>query len=517
MPEHQLKLTSSLGAHNAIIEYLGHGFDEGPGDAFVHVKPRQIFNFDVKNKTVELGGVPIQVPEFVDVLPNPGIELKYGCEESVALVTESLAASTGMSASYGCFHASLKANYAKSTSNSQDSLYAYLFASFQLADFCINSNDPAYLSKGFLDDLAALPDSVSEKTIEKFIQFFDDYGIYYVDQITAGGRLHIYNAVSRYGASTTENASVDIRAQYDGLFTSGSFNTSVATTESWKNFSQKSETIIDAKGGSAKAQGALIEIDPKAPGKDTSVAIFDNWAGSLVQDSAVSKTRVSPISNLCGAKRTVVAAAAAAYMSSIKFRTITEPSYDWMFDFHGNIYLNGAEVIITEPTNHGGYHVVVYDRADQSSLLLNKFYPLDPAQWQTDYPAMYDRMADDLNQPKLKDSRNTVIIRSSNLPIGCVPTENFRNYLLGSLDLPQKAIDDWKEHLNYTSFTKSKMPFYVVGRPNNSSGSTYFCGYVQERLTEEDTKRLSEILVTTLLSLNNNSVEVKYYTSYFGN
>lgn len=525
MTKRNLPSLSTGGLQKAIISFLGHGFDESAKSAFSEVKPLSIFDFsDFNTKIIEVNGTEYTVPEFVDALPNTGVEESDGCEESIATVSESLAASTNMSANYGCFHGGLSAAYQKSHTASSSSLYAYFFASVNLADFCISSIDEKYLSADFRADVKNLPESVDESNFEDFLSFFKKYGVYYVNKISAGGRVHLYNSVVANSGSDSESAKADIHAQYKGLFFSGSLDASISKSESWSNYSKNSRTVLEARGGTTEAISALVGIDPVAPDATTK-AKYELWVQSVGQSPIATKTEVGQVADLCGDKRAAVAEAAGTFLTSINFLTYLKSDDPWKgygsWTFTGSVYVNGAKVEVDDG-GRAGYQVVVFNRYNHKKLFWSKFYPLDLENWQASVQPMYDQMTSDLSEGKNKDSANTVIIRSQNLPITCYPSESFLGYLRSTLAADDKIFQEWKDKNKNGSYIEGNIPYFIVGCPNatNSSGkgSTSHISIISLAASfPASAAKLKRILVTTVQEEAKGAVAPDFITSYLTN
>lgn len=468
-----LPALASDAARAAIVEYLGHGFDLFESSTFKSILPTAIFDYSkCGTKKVTSGGVTYDIPSIVDFMPASSVDHQSGCHQTLVGIEETLAASVGIQGSYGLFNAGLKASFEKSSEYTADRLYAYRFTQVGLGTFTLDSQASEYFGDEFKSAIDTLPSTFTAANFPAFREFFNRFGVRYLTSFAAGGQLQMFNAVATTQSTSTQSGQADLNAQYEGLFVKGSFEASVTGSQSWKDFSKYSETVIKAQGGSMDSIAALTGVDPLSPSADT-VSAYTGWVSSVATAAVPVQMGFSRISQLCGDKAAAVDQAAQAYAAGIYFRTVYQYIQTPPTDFpnhaiYGTVSINGTMVTPSnppaDPSTAYGFQAIVFAKDDPGTILHNKFYSYTPANWQTSYPDMYTAMYTDLSGANLQSENNIVILRSSNLLTRCYPSGDFYTYLLETLGISQDAFFNWR-NLVMNSYPNELMDAYVVGQP----------------------------------------------------
>lgn len=461
----------------AIIDYLGTAVDvfaptpaEGLG--------LSIFDFSkAETKTVEIAGIELDIPSIVNLLPNTKISQQAGAKTSVISVANEISASVGVEGRAGMFSAGIKASYSQSNTDSSEAYYAYMYESVSFAEMLLNTQDSKYFSDDFAKDLNALPSTLDKKGMQAYSQFFHKWGLYYLSHCGLGGELDTLNAVSKNNSTSTTTAQVDLSAQYQGLFYSGKFEASVTGSQSWQSFSSFSQTQFYITGGSPGAQGKILSLDPMKPSQ-TSVDAHVEWLNSLAMTPSPTQMYMRPISELAGAKQSVMNEAASRYVTSVEFSTnLTYNGYTSQGGGSGEewsgqaaVYVNGSYV---PPANvkNPGFQVTILDRLNASNIVANEFFGYDQSNWQNSYEQMYHEMLSFLQR---YGNDNIVILASDEVYGGAYPTTEMQNYLNKILGVGA-TLEKWANNQGGRKSAHGEVTvlFYVVGVPNNGLNSGY--------------------------------------------
>jgi hypothetical protein len=453
---------------SAIADYLGHGFNIYEANNSSSIMPSAIFNFQGKNcpsRTITYGGVDYTIPEIVDFLPDMRVSNESGATSQMSSLEEKFAASLDVSGSYGVFSAQLKTSYEESNTHTSESYYGYHFTTIGLGTFTLRRQEAQYFTDGFTADLAALPTTYSKDTFTEFQSFFNKYGIYFLSKFRAGGQLQMTNAVERTDSTSESTASADLSAQYDGLFVSGSFSASVTKSQAWEEFSKSSKTNLQGYGGSTKAISDLVAIDPMNP-SEASLAAYQEWADSIGTAAVPTNYTLTPISQVCGDKESAVAAAMKAYACQINITTNFDKDYGSgtpKYKLYGKLSINGKKATLPSsaksPSDEAGIQVVIIDRKEPDTFIVNNFFTYDPDRWQETYPVMYEGLYETLKD--YTEPKYLVILRSSNLQKGCFPLGKFYDYITETLNVDPTDLLAWKNSI-YTTFAPGPTEFYLV-------------------------------------------------------
>src|SRR5205085_7619554 len=110
-----------------------------------------------------------------------------------------------------------------------------------------------YLTDYFQQRVSQLPTELPKEPtpddLEPFADFFDDFGIYFTSEITLGGSLEYYVAVSKTSKMSTTEISAKVKLDYNAVFQSAGVSAAVKNTQSWQSYSASRSVNISAKGG----------------------------------------------------------------------------------------------------------------------------------------------------------------------------------------------------------------------------------------------------------------------------
>ena len=469
-PEELLRRAAEQGTITpAIIDYLGTGVNvfapnpiEGLG--------LSIFDFSkAGTKMRDIGGIEVEIPSIVSLLPNPRYESTTGSSTSMESVSNDLAASVGVKGNAGMFSGGIKGSFKASRQDASYGYFTYLYETIGYAEMSLNSYDPQYFLDDFAADLDALPATYSQESYPQFAAFFEKWGLYFLGYAHLGGELDATNAVVTDSTTSTYSAQVDINAQYKGLFYSGSFESSVTASQSWASFSEKSETQFYIQGGTPATQGAIASINPLDPSQQT-VDEHNAWLESLAESPAPINMQFQPIAILAGDKAQAMNEAANVYITSVQFAT--ELTFDnettGLWDGGTAVHVDGR-YIAPAASNETGFQVVVLDRQNPATVVDNRFFSYDRDNWENTYEAMYNDMYSFLSP--ISDD-HIVVFNSIGILLATFPTSNMQTYFTNVLGCG-KALQQWSnDKATYTSGGGVVAHlYYGVGVPGNGIGA----------------------------------------------
>ncbi len=452
----------------AIVDYLGRGMNvlaSTPGEGLL----LKIFDWDKSGyKPVEADGKSFEIPEITSILPAPSSYTRQSSQTSISSISDKLTASMGISLKgYGCYSGGIKSNFEMSNTRDSQGYYAYYENNLMFGDIILDNESAQYFTDEFQNDLDALPETYDGSNFAPFGNFFDKWGLYFVSKCSLGGAVNAYNAVSIQSQTSLQSASVDLSAQYKGLFYQGSFDASVTGTSSWQVFSSDSETQLQVFGGSLKTQQALLGLDLLSPGP-ASVQAGESWADTIASNPYPLDIQSRPIYELAGDKKDAINQASKDYLTSIQFNTsehLVNPYHD-TYGGRSTVLVNNKLVIPTDTANPG-FQVVVLQRQAPVQIVSNEFYSYDLNNWQNTYETMYKEMAQNLEP---YDESYIVVLCSVNLYTAVYPTPAFAHYLTDVLGVSADILATWEKD-STAAYEDTSQLFYVAGIPNLGPGT----------------------------------------------
>ncbi|WNG44166.1 hypothetical protein F0U60_08650 [Archangium minus] len=409
---------------------LGQGFDiYGKLDQSGLIRP--LFDYSKAGTQVfTFLGKDYLIPSCMTAVQNTAAYWSGNTAESREEFQNSISVHAGVDASYGAFSGEMKADY--TSEYEESSLYAYAYNNFYAPLALIELNPGTeYLSSEFLSRVQSLPSVASKDTLPAFESFFTDYGIYYTQKVVLGGSLQFYVAVAQSSQLSSANISAMLKAQYSGLFVSGSLDASVEFSEQWKSYSQSSQTVIRATGGDPTSIAALVGINPMSPSSET-VSRYTDWVQSVSTNPALVDFSLKGIWELCGDKRGAVQMAWELFSQVMHPRLLVQTS-SRMMSSDGTytpqpptLFLGDQLAPKSPPPSPCGYQLLVLDGAnltEKSGVLHDRYYCV--SQGYFNYEDMYQQMMDDLEDKGLNKAGNVLVLSSFGLDNNMPPPPSF--------------------------------------------------------------------------------------------
>ncbi|WP_018653146.1 MAC/perforin domain-containing protein [Actinomadura flavalba] len=345
-------------------------------------------------------------------------------------VQASLAAHLNVNASYGAFSGEFQSDFSGEYLRSSEYTFSYQSLYAQVARLQLVP-DPQYLRAEFTDRLHELPPSFSVADLPTFEDFFNSFGVFYTAEVTLGAHLGFWIATAKTASLTRAEVSMVLKAQYDGLFSSGSISSSVKASTAWKSYSARSQVGIQAVGADPAKGAAVAALDPWRPSAD-SVAAYRAWIGSIATDPAVVDFRLRGVWELCGPRRKAVQEAWTAYGRSMRPSLAVTTSTTLRPPPRPTppaVSLGRLVEPAAPPEYNVGYQAIVLDGnrdiTQPAAVLFDRYYSIDNGNWPATYEAMYGEMARDLKAAPLQTSGNILVLAGFNLNWDAVPTPAF--------------------------------------------------------------------------------------------
>ena len=414
----------------SMVNSLGRGFNVfGPYDMNGLISNR-IFDW---NKTETYATNPFlgerrTIPKIVSLTPQTQTRFLDIVATTREEVQNKMAAHAKVEASYGPFSGEFQIDYSSEVENSSNYFYAMRKAFVSLGYITLDNNVSAYFADEFARRVAQLPDNVTDANIRQFVEFFQDYGFYYVDRLSIGGELNLIISVATTSNLTRQALSSSLNIAYDGVF-KGQLDVSGSFQAQWKTFSENSTIRVRGLGGQADKVAALASIDPKNPNQDVASQV-KLWTQTLEFLPAVMDMQFTGIWRLCGTKRDAVEQA------FHKFGVTMMPKVSLTSAPNGSTLVIGGKVL--HPDNPAqqqdcGYHLAVISRKkvlEVDGIKLNKFYSYNPNVTRgTDRRKIYDQMLNDINLTNLNNRENFIFLCSYNLDHRVFPPYAFYQFL----------------------------------------------------------------------------------------
>ena len=382
---------------------------------------------------IELNGVPtrpfvflgheVQLPVFVNGIQATEEFARSDCVESREEFQNSIAAQAEVHAGIGAFSGQMSVSYGKEFSSTSQYFFAYQMVSVRLGILQIELGDVAsYLSSSYLADLRALPDWPDPKDLEPFVNFFNQWGLYYVKQLSLGGSLDYYVAVNKSSSLSTTSISESMKVEYKALFASGGASESITSKESWKTYSSNRSVSIRARGGDYTYLSALINADPEKASDGKAVDAYNQWNKSVASEPIVCDFKVGHIWELTTEKREVLKEAFDLMQHGMRPRLVIETNST--NNTLPTITLGKPLVPIDPPEWPQGYQVVVLDRENPTAtgVKWNRYY----STWfeEGNYApiaAMYNQIQWDLEALGLDNTRHVLVMVSFGMSFAAAP------------------------------------------------------------------------------------------------
>ncbi len=380
-------------------------------------------------------GKEYAVPVYVSAVEDTRAHYFGGTCESREEFQNSIATHAQVQASVGFFSGEMKASYNREFES--NSLYAYSYKDFvsQLAHLDFDPGPGLHaLSDDFVARVQALPAEAKTDNLLPFVRFFEDFGGYFTRRVTLGCSLRFAVSVHTSSQLGKEDISAMMKAQYDGLFNSGSIEADIKKSQAWKAYSASSRTDIQAIGGDPETIAALIGVPPLDPSGKT-VEAFQAWVHSVKTDPAICDFVLEGIWTLCGDKAEAVRQAWRMYTdllhARLTIRTLSSsvPFHPWppqppIQPTTPAITLKRPLQPLQPPATFCGFQMVVLERmedvAEPFKVRHDRYYSVELQQpWAPAYPKVYQEIQRDL-QTVAKEG-DLVILSSFGIDYNMVP------------------------------------------------------------------------------------------------
>ena len=442
------------------VNVLGQGFDIYDGVGIKNVINPLLSAEKSTNQVFNFLGKDYILPSYAIGVENTSGYYTSGTSHTRSELQDKFAADMGVEGSYGAFSGKMSAAYSQKFASSSEYSYSYRNFYAQLATLSLN-NSKDYLKDSFTKRIKELPSTVEANNIQQFFNFFNDYGIYYVNRITLGGSLEYYVSIEKSKMLSETEISACLEAEYNAVVASGKVEASMEASAMFKKFKEGSHISATVHGGDPSKIGEFSKLATTP--SEASVQAYSDWLGSIKEDPAIVDFELEGIWKLCGEKERTVHEAFVnfGHMNHPKI-TIKTASYGSVKNKSGApkvrrfplIYLNGLQIVPTnELTGPSGFQLVILDNnqinISKENILLNKFYSFKAGaygDWQKTYEDMYDQMSSDLNEKDLKGHKNIVIITSYNIDRNMFPTPEIVRFLRESgADV---SLQKWEDSCN---------------------------------------------------------------------
>jgi hypothetical protein len=400
-------------------------------------------------------GKEYAVPSYVSAVEDTRADYFGGTCESREKFQNGIAAHAQVQGSAGFFSGEMRASYDWAFESS--SLYSFAYQNF-VSHLAHLDFDPGpglqALSDDFVKRVQDLPAEARTDSLPLFVRFFEDFGGYYTRRVTLGCSLRFAVSVHSDSKLGKEDITAMMKAQYDGLFTSGSIAADVKQSLAWKAYSATSQTDIQAMGGDPEAITALIAVPPLDPSGKT-VEAFQSWVRSVKSDPAICDFALEGIWTLCGDKAEAVRQAWKMYIellhARLTIRTVSSgvPLQPWppqTTPAPPAINLRHPLKPLTPPETFCGFQMVFLepsqDLAELFKVRHNRYYSVELHEpWKPVYGNVYKQIQVDLETVAKKG--DLVILSSFGIDYNMVPPHDLMSLLQSvGADL---QLQDWLE------------------------------------------------------------------------
>lgn len=260
-----------------------------------------------------------RVPKSVAFIEDTGSQVFSQFAVSRAELEERLSAEAGIEGKYGLFSAEISAEYEHEKRSVAEQKLSVRHATLRYGRLALI--DGGYkVSPELLSDVENLPNSPFDDNFYPFQRFFENYGAYFISQITLGGRIELNVSTSITDRQSDESIEASVEAQYKGLLVSGKIDSKISASEEWKSFTENSTVVMRVGGGDpAKALRLhdLIESAPFSPSAE-SAAAYAAWVETVAGDPVAAAFRYTGIWELCGPRRDLVKTAFDEYVKRVR-------------------------------------------------------------------------------------------------------------------------------------------------------------------------------------------------------
>lgn len=425
-------LTVSTSERSNAINWMSAGFNiYGAYDLASSVLPRRVF---------DPGKAPVGEDTPVGKLPVYMAFRRLGTSHFFKASGDGrdsfqskFAARAGVDVSVGAFSGHVEAAFGQQVAESSHYSYANMSFVEALGIVVIDGlSQTQYLTDEFTERLKALPDAATESNLDRFAEFFQDFGAYFVRQIHVGATLEYYVAAQQSESMKATQISAKMEAEYNGLFVSGKASAEMKEDKEWKTYREGKKASISIKGGGDVERDVLNHVDTGSL-DSMSQATVDNykrWLGTVAANAAVMDFKLTGIWEVCGGKRKAVEDAFRQYGDMmrpklhVETRTFVRPNDGYV----PSVFLGGV-LVPADPvtdTGWGGYRLVVIDRRrpSVSGVLMSRLYSV-PSGDASQYRQVFDAMHKDLHDGGFVDNKYFFVLATFGALNSFPPTPKF--------------------------------------------------------------------------------------------
>jgi MAC/Perforin domain len=422
-------LTVSQSEKSNAINWMSAGFNiYGAYDLALSTLPRKIFD----PRKAPLGDeTPLgKLPVYMAFRPLKTSDFFRASGDGRDAFQSKFAARASVDLSVGAFSGHVEAAYGEQVAES--SQYSYTNMSFREALGMLVLDglaDAQYLTDEFAARLRALPDA-AESNLERFAEFFRDFGAYFVSTIEVGATLEYYVALKQSDTMRAQQIKAKMEAEYNGLFVSGKATAEMSSDQEWKSYRLGKTAAIRIKGGGDQERDQLNQVDAGSLDSmsQNTVVRYNRWLDSVANNAAVMDFKLTGIWEVCGAKRKAVEDAFRQYGDMMRpklhVETRTVPGNGYV----PSVFLGGSRVPVDAVVDKGwgGYRLLVIDRRQPSvaGVRWSKLYSV-PSGDGSQYRQVFDVMYDDLHQGGFVDNRYFFVLATYGAYNSFPPTPRF--------------------------------------------------------------------------------------------
>lgn len=347
-----------------------------------------------------------RLPAYLSYRPIKNSDFFHASGDGRDSFQSSFAARASVDVSVGAFSGHVEAAYGRQVAESSQYAFANISYREMLGSLTLEGlADSRYLTDEFAAALAALPDKAIPENLERFSDFFQAFGAYFVSQITVGATLEYYVAVQQSSNMLATEISAKATAEYNALFVSGKVSAEMSSDQRWESYRKKKTASLRIKGGGDTERALLSQVDATSQDSmsPSTAKNYEAWLRSVAANPAVMDFRLTGIWEVCGAKRKAVEDAFRQYgrlmrpLLQVETKTIVQPGESYT----PGIFLGGSLVPADPPAipyrGWGGLRLAVIDRRRPTAdgVRMSKVYNM-PAGDGSSYRAFFDQVHKDL-------------------------------------------------------------------------------------------------------------------------
>jgi hypothetical protein len=231
-------------------------------------------------------------------------------------VTEHFASSIDLSYSGMALDGEFSAKYGSESDSDTESFYGLYDVTRPSTITKLINLDGHALSDGFAgsSDVRSLPDTFTPESAEQFYRIFRRFGTHVITEVTLGGQLSAYTTAQLSSTMNSQEASANIKLEFEALFSSGSAQSSVDWSKMDQSWSTEREITFAVIGGDPSP---LASFAPDF-GAITGGELVSTWLGTVAATPGVVGFRLSRLSVVFdGLRATAVDEALDSFLSSL--------------------------------------------------------------------------------------------------------------------------------------------------------------------------------------------------------